>query len=58
MKTTIEALRKDARRRLRRESISAAAICIVLVTGGALTATDNLPAISAPQPPLHSCWER
>lgn len=46
MKTTIEALRKDARRRLRRESISAAAICIVLVTGGALTATDNLPAIS------------
>lgn len=46
MKTTIEALRKDARRRLRRESISAAAICIVLVTGGALAATDNLPAIS------------
>ena len=46
MKTTIEALRRDARRRLRRESISAAAICIVLVTGGALTATDNLPAIS------------
>ena len=46
MKTTIDALRKDARSRLRRETISAAAICIVLVTGSALTATDNLPAIS------------
>ena len=46
MKTTIETLRKDARSRLRRETISAAAICIVLVTGSALTATDNLPAIS------------
>ena len=46
MKTTVETLRKDARSRLRRETISAAAICIVLVTGSALTATDNLPAIS------------
>lgn len=46
MKTTVETLREDARSRLRRETISAAAICIVLVTGSALTATDNLPAIS------------
>lgn len=46
MKTAVETLRKDARSRLRRETISAAAICIVLVTGSALTATDNLPAIS------------
>ncbi len=46
MKTTVETLRKDARSRLRRETISAAAICIVLVTGSALIATDNLPAIS------------
>lgn len=45
MKVAIETLRKDANRRLRRETISAAAICIILVTGGALTATDNLPAI-------------
>lgn len=46
MKTAVETLRKDARSRLRRETISAAAICIVLVTGSALAATDNLPAIS------------
>lgn len=46
MKTTIESLREDAARRLRRETLSAAAICIVLVMGGALTATENLPALN------------
>lgn len=46
MKTTIESLREDAARRLRREILSAAAICIVLVMGGALTATENLPALN------------
>lgn len=46
MKTTIETLREDAGRRLRRESMSAAAICIVLVVVGALTATESLPALS------------
>ena len=44
--TTMNALREDASRRLRRETVSAAAICIVLVTGGALTATENLPALN------------
>ena len=46
MKTTIDTLRKHASTRLRRETMSAAAICIVLVTGGALTATESLPALS------------
>lgn len=46
MKTSIDALREDASRRLRRETLSAAAICIVLVTGGALTVTESLPALS------------
>ena len=46
MKTTIDTLRKYASTRLRRETMSAAAICIVLVTGGALTATESLPALS------------
>ncbi|WP_418742492.1 hypothetical protein [Enorma massiliensis] len=46
MKTTIESLREDAARRLRRETLSAAAICIVLIMGGALTATENLPALN------------
>ena len=46
MKTTIDTLREDASKRLRRETMSAAAICIVLVAGGALTATDNLPALN------------
>lgn len=44
--TTMNALREDASRRLRRETVSAAAICIVLVTGSALTATENLPALN------------
>ncbi len=46
MKTTIDTLRKHASTRLRRETMSAAAICIVLVTGGTLTATESLPALS------------
>lgn len=44
--TTMNALREDVSRRLRRETVSAAAICLVLITGGALTATDNLPALN------------
>lgn len=46
MKTAIESLRTRAQQQLRRECLSAAAICLVLITCCALAATDSLPALS------------
>lgn len=46
MKTTIESLRARMRQQLHRECLSAAAICIVLMTCSAFTVTGTLPALS------------
>lgn len=40
-------LHEEARRRLRREKLSAATICLALAALGALTATHNLPALNS-----------
>lgn len=45
MKRTLETVRADVRRRLRRETASAAVICGSLIALGVLSASDSLPAL-------------